>query len=106
MYLNFPEFWPVGEEVLVIRARLGDEMSGFVLGLRFSFFQTEKLSITSQNFFSKCLKNGSSRLQRDNWQMPGCGSANKTNSYPGPEVVKGRRRISSPLSSHRRGNFY
>ena len=30
--------------------------------------------------------------KRDNCRTPGCSSANKTNSYPGPGVVKGRRR--------------
>ena len=56
--------------------------------------------------FSKCLKMAAAVYKRNNCRMPGCGSPNKTNSYPGPGVVEGRRRISSLLSSHRRGNFY
>ena len=54
--------------MLVVRARLGYEMSGFVAGLRFSFFLIEKLLIAGQNFFSKCLKNGTSCLQKG--QLP------------------------------------
>ena len=78
--------------MLVVRARLGYEMSGFVPGLRFSFFLIEKLLIAGQNFFSKCLKMAPAVYKRDNCRTPGCSSANKTNSYPGPGVVKGRRR--------------
>ena len=95
MYLNFPEFWRVG-------VVLGSVSGKGAIRLRnvwvrswvavFFLFNRKTLKWQVKTFFPSVLQMAPAVYKSDNCRTPGCSSANKTNSYPGPGVVKGRRR--------------
>ena len=94
MYLNFPEFWRVGVVVGSVSGKGAIRLRNVWVRswVAVFFFLIEKLLIAGQNFFPSVLKMAPAVYKRDNCRTPGCSSAKKTNSYPGPGVVKGRRR--------------